>query len=119
LQVSWLAFTEVSDCEAQVIRHLRRRHRFEGDLPLRQIAEKVIGITAVVMDHHSVISLLRQVLSEVVNLSAKTCTTNYVGMAQRTGTVQPGISVHMLVGYMRVSIDGEKLAAVGDPSVGV
>jgi hypothetical protein len=41
-----------------------RRDHFKGNLPLCQIAKKVIGIAAVVIDGYRMISLLRQGLSE-------------------------------------------------------
>jgi hypothetical protein len=40
-------------------------------------------------------------------LSVKTCATNPVGMGQCTKTDQPRISVHILIGYMRVSTDSD------------
>ena len=40
--------------------------------------------------------------------SAETYTTNPVGMGQCTETVLPEISAHMLIGYVRVSTDGDR-----------
>ena len=65
-----MALTKPSNREAQIIRHLCRRHRFKGNLPLYQVTKKVIGIAAVVMDHHRTISLLCQGLSELRDQSA-------------------------------------------------
>ena len=45
-----MALAKLSNREAQIIRHLCRRHRFKGNLPLRQVGKKVIGIAAVVID---------------------------------------------------------------------
>jgi hypothetical protein len=60
----------LSSREAQIIRHLCRRHRFKGNLPLRRVVKKVIGIAAVVMNRDRVILLLRQRLSELRDQSA-------------------------------------------------
>ena len=65
-----MTFTKPSNRGAQIIGHLRRRRRLDGNLPLRQVAKKVIGIAAVVMNHHRAISLLCQGLSELRNQDA-------------------------------------------------
>ena len=65
-----MALAKLSNREAKIIRHLCRRHRFKGNLSLRKVAKKVIGIAAVVMNRRRVISLLRQRLSELCNQDA-------------------------------------------------
>ena len=62
-----MALAKLSNREAQIIRYLCRRHRFKGNLLLRQVVKKVIGIAAVVINRRMVISLLRQRLSELLN----------------------------------------------------
>jgi hypothetical protein len=59
-----VALTKGSNGSAQINRHLCRRDHFKSDPPFCQIAKKVIGIAAVVMDGNRMISLLRQGLSE-------------------------------------------------------
>jgi hypothetical protein len=60
-----VAPAKLSNREAQIVRHLGRRDRFKRDLARREVGKKVIGIAAVTMDYHPVVSLLRQALSEL------------------------------------------------------
>lgn len=62
-----MTFSKLPNRKAQIIRHLRRRHRLNSNFSFCQIRKESIGIAAVIMNHHPVVSLLRQGLSELDN----------------------------------------------------
>lgn len=60
-----MTLTEQPNRKSQIIRDFRRRGRLEGN-PLRgQVGKEVIGVPAVIMNNHRIVSLLCQGLSKL------------------------------------------------------